>query len=127
MAASVPTNSRPRLDTAVELIFGRLEDYLDVIEVVQQLARERRHCPVVAGRGGMFERAAYLGHGVESVAAPFALDAMRDAPDLCVAGARDPAENRVDVGALVIHKTRNQIAQILVDFNYYPIRHVSSL
>src|SRR5258707_3912231 len=76
--------ARADLTNAVELVSRRLEDYLDLIEVAQQLAGERRHRFVVAGRGGMFERAAYLGYGVESVAAPFAFDAMRDTADFRV-------------------------------------------
>src|SRR5882757_1429293 len=52
---------------------------------------------------------------------------MRDAADLGIVAARHRFENRVDVGAFVRQKTRNQIAQILVHFHYYSIRHGSSL
>src|SRR5260221_10548585 len=95
------------------LLAGRLEYHLDAIEIGQQLAREGRHRAAVADGGGVFEGAAHFGHRVESVAASFALDAMRDAADFSVVAAGDRVENRVDIGAFVRQKSRDQIDEIL--------------
>src|ERR1700689_1258711 len=94
----------------VSLLFGWLEHYLDLIEVSEQLARERRHCAIVAYRGGVLERAPQLRHRIESVAAPFTLDAMRDAADCRIVAPRHCLENAIDVGAFMRQKVRNQIA-----------------
>src|SRR5271155_887567 len=52
---------------------------------------------------------------------------MRDAADGRVVAARYRTENHDNVFAFVRQKTWNQIAQILVYFHSYPVRHVSSL
>src|ERR1700733_181293 len=52
---------------------------------------------------------------------------MRDAADGGVVAARQCTENRDDILAFVRQKTWDQIAQILVYFHSYPVRHVSSL
>src|SRR5271154_1729296 len=52
---------------------------------------------------------------------------MRDAADGRVVAALQCTENRDDVLAFVRQKTWDQIAQILVYFHSYPVRHVSSL
>src|SRR5260370_4140326 len=106
---SLASQSYSAQHAGLSLFSGRLEHYLDVIEIAEQLAREGRRRATIAYRGGMLERAAYLADCVEAVAAAFALDPMRDAADLRVVAKRHRLENRIDVRSLVGHKTSYQI------------------